>query len=255
MQINIDILPAYAFVYMLIFARVGTMIMLMPALGETSFPTRMRLVFALALSYVLFPLVSTEFPGVPSDFGSILRILTAELAVGFMIGLITRFIIACLQIAGTTIAFQVGLGFAQNVDPTQGVQGALFASFLSMLGITLIFVTDMHYLLIGAIRDSYILFRPGVAPPLADAVRLAVETFAGTFRVGIQISAPFIAFGLIFYLGLGVLSRLMPQIQIFFLAMPANIMLGFLLLALLLSSMMMWYLDHVGTSIDPFLVK
>ena len=124
-----------------------------------------------------------------------------------------------------------------------------------MLGITLIFATDLHYLLIGAIRDSYILFRPGAGLPVADATQMAIETFAGTFRVGIQISAPFIAFGLIFYLGLGVLSRLMPQIQIFFIAMPANILIGFLLLALVIGAIMAWFLEHVELSIMPFIVQ
>jgi flagellar biosynthetic protein FliR len=252
---QIDLLPAVAFVYMLIFARVGTILMLMPALGEATFPARLRLVFALALALVLYPVVVDEYPAVPQDFGGILTLLIIEMGIGFMIGLITRFITACMQIAGATIAFQIGLGFAQNVDPTQGIQGALFASFLSMLGIALIFATDMHYLFIGAIRDSYTLFHPGALLPVGDAAMMAIETFAGTFQVGIQISAPFIAFGLIFYLGLGVLSRLMPQIQIFFVAMPANILIGFLLLALLLSSTMAWYLDHVQSAIAPFLAR
>ncbi len=250
---QIELLPSVAFVYMLIFSRTGTILMLMPALGESSFPARVRLVFALALALVLYPVVVNDYPPIPQDFGTILRLLVGEMAVGFLIGLTTRFITACMQIAGATIAFQIGLGFAQNIDPTQGIQGALFASFLSMLGITLIFATDMHYLFLGAIRDSYFLFHPGAVIPVRDAAMMAVETFAGTFRVGIQIAAPFIAFGLVFYLGLGVLSRLMPQIQIFFVAMPANIMIGFLLLALVLGSTMAWYLDHVEGSIEPLL--
>jgi len=252
---QIEVLPSVAFVYMLIFARVGTMLMLMPALGESSFPARLRLVFALALALVLYPVVFQDYPALPDDLGGILRLVFGEFAIGFLIGLTTRFITFCLQVAGATIAFQVGLGFAQNVDPTQGIQGALFASFLSMVGITLIFATDLHYLFLAAIRDSYVLFRPGAALPVQDAAQMAVNVFADTFRVGIQISAPFIAFGLIFYLGLGVLSRLMPQVQIFFIAMPANILLGLLLLALLLTGIMAWFLDHVTNGVMPFIAQ
>ncbi|WP_436637802.1 flagellar biosynthetic protein FliR [Microbaculum sp. FT89] len=252
---QIELLPGVAFVFMLIFARVGTMLMLMPALGESSFPARLRLVFALALALVLYPVVGPDYPPVPADFGTILRLLIIEFAIGFLIGLTTRFITFCLQVAGSTIAFQIGLGFAQNVDPTQGIQGALFASFLSMLGIALIFAADLHYLFLGAIRDSYVLFRPGAPLPVRDAALIALETFAGTFKVGVQMAAPFIAFGLIFYLGLGVLSRLMPQIQIFFVAMPANILIGFLLLALVLGSTMAWFLEHVAGSVEPFLLR
>lgn len=252
---QIELLPSVAFVFMMIFARVGTMLMLMPALGESSFPTRLRLVFALAVAYVLYPVVIQDYPAIPRDFGAILRLLAGELAVGFAVGLTVRLVIACMQVAGSTIAFQIGLGFAQNVDPTQGIQGALFASFLSMLGIALIFATDLHYLFLGAIRDSYVLFRPGGILPVGDAAMMAIQAISATFRVGIQIAAPFIAFGLIFYLGLGLLSRLMPQIQIFFVAMPANILIGFLLLALVLASMMAWFLDHVETGIAPLLAR
>lgn len=252
---QVDVLPGMAMAYMLIFARVGTMLMLMPALGESAFPVRMRLAFALGLALVLYPVVFDLYPPVPATFGGLLSLLAIELAIGFMIGLVTRFITVCSQIAGSTIAFQVGLGFAQNVDPTQGIQAVLFSSFLSMLGVVLIFATDLHYLLIAAIRDSYTLFAPGGVLPTGDAARLAIAALAGAFRVGLQMAAPFIVFGLIFYLGLGVLSRLMPQIQIFFLAMPANIMLGFLMLALLIGGMMAWFLGYVAGALDPLIAR
>ncbi len=252
---QIDMLPALAMAYMLIFARVGTMLMLMPALGESSFPVRLRLVFALGLALVLYPVVADLYPPVPATFGGLLTLLFIELAIGFMVGLITRFITVCSQGAGSTIAYQIGLGFAQNVDPTQGIQAALFTSFLSMLGIMLIFATDLHYLLLAAIRDSYTLFAPGGVLPTGDAARLAIAALSGAFRIGLQMAAPFIVFGLIFYLGLGVLSRLMPQIQIFFLAMPANIMLGFLMLVMLIGGMMAWFLGYVEGSLEPLIVR
>ena len=70
-------------------------------------------------------------------------------------------------------------------------------------------------------------------------------TVSGAFRIGIQLSAPFLAFGLLFNLGLGVLSRLMPQMQVFFVGMPLAILLGFLILVLVVGAMMMTFLDYV----------
>ncbi len=252
---TIDFLPQIAFAFMLIFARIGTMLMLMPAIGEGMIPMRLRLVFALAFTLVLYPLVSDAYPSLPPTLPGILELFAGELLVGFFIGLVTRLVVSCLQVAGSTIAFQTGLGFAQNVDPTQGTQGALFSGFLSMLGLTLIFATDLHHLLLAAIHDSYVLFRPGAALPIGDGAMIAVQTVAGTFRVGLQIAAPFITFGLIFYLGLGVLARLMPQIQVFFLAMPANIMLGFVMMAVLLGGMMAWFLEYFERSLMPFIAQ
>ena len=115
-----------------------------------------------------------------------------------------------------------------------------------MLGITLFFATDMHHLVIAALNDSYTLFEPGEVPATGDVAALITKTVSGAFRIGIQLSAPFLAFGLLFNLGLGVLSRLMPQMQVFFIALPLSIMIGFLFLMLVLGAMMGLFLDYTG---------
>ncbi len=136
------------------------------------------------------------------------------------------------------IAQQLGLGFVTAVDPTQGQQGVLVGNFLTLLGVTLIFATDLHHLVIAALNDSYSLFRPGEIPLLGDVAALTTRTVAAAFHIGIQLSAPFLVFGLLFNLGLGVLSRLMPQMQVFFVGMPLSILLGFLILLLVVGAMM-----------------
>ncbi|MDB5563321.1 MAG: FliR, partial [Hyphomicrobiales bacterium] len=78
---------------------------------------------------------------------------------------------------------------------------------------------------------------------------MAIKAIAGAFIVGLQMSAPFIVFGLVFSLGLGLLSKLMPQLQVFFIMMPANILMGVILFALLLSMMMGWYLTHFESTL------
>jgi flagellar biosynthetic protein FliR len=132
------------------------------------------------------------------------------------------------------------------VDPTQGEQGVIVGNFLTMLAVTLFFATNMHYLVIAALNDSYTLFEPGEVPSTGDVAALVTQTVSGAFRVGIQLSAPFLVFGLLFNIGLGVLSRLMPQMQVFFIAMPLSILLGLLFLLLVLGSMMGFFLDYAG---------
>ena len=132
------------------------------------------------------------------------------------------------------IAQQLGSGFVTAVDPTQGEQGVIIGNFLTMLGITLFFATDMHHLVIAALNDSYTLFEPGEVPVVGDVAALVTKTVSGAFRIGIQLSAPFLVFGLLFNIGLGVLSRLMPQMQVFFVALPLSILIGLLFLLLVL---------------------
>lgn len=243
MVINLDWLPGTAFTYMVLFARIGAMMMLMPALGEQTIPARMRLGFALAFTMVVFPLLSPNMPVPPTDLGGMVGLLVHEVAVGLIIGAIVRVTIMATQVAGSIIAFQTGLSGALAADPTQaGVQGAIFASFLSFLGLALIFATDLHHVALAAIYDSYAVFSPVDPLIFEDFMQLAVRTISGAFSVGVQMAAPFIVFGLVFNLGAGILARLMPQLQVYFVLMPANIIVGLLLLALLVVMMMGLYL-------------
>ena len=96
-----------------------------------------------------------------------------------MLGLTARLTISALQVAGSVIAQQLGLGFVTAVDPTQGQQGIIVGNFLTILGITLIFATDLHHLVIAALHDSYRLFRPGEVPMVGDVAMLVTRTISG----------------------------------------------------------------------------
>ena len=254
MTINLDFLPQTTFVLLLIFARVGTMIMVMPGFGDNAVPARLRLVFALGVTLVLYPVARDFFTAVPATISALLAMVIMEVLVGLAIGIGARLIMSALHLAGTAIAFQTGLAFAQNIDPSQGgAQSSLFGNFLGLLAVTLVFMTDLHHLLLAAIHDSYTLFRPGILFPVGDFSELALSTIATAFTIALQLAAPFLVFGLVFYLGIGVLSRLIPQVQVFFVAMPANILLGFLLLMLLLSTIMLWFLESFRAAIEPLL--
>ena len=180
---------------------------------------------------------------------------SSQLVSGIALGLLVRLVVSSMSTAGNTIAFQMGLGFALNVDPSQGVQGALIGNFMALVGMALIFASDLHHLAIGGLLDSFAVYPPGVLMPFGDMAEMATRLVGDSFKVAIQISAPFIVFGLIFYLGLGLLSRLMPQLQIFIIAMPLNIIGGFVLLGVLLASLMTLYLDHVARYFGLLLVN
>jgi flagellar biosynthetic protein FliR len=247
MKIDISFLPLLAASFILAFARIGTMVMLLPGLGELSVPVRVRLTVALVLTAVLLPLHRNDYQLDLRSFGPLLVMLAEEMFIGAVLGLAARLTISALQVAGSVIAQQLGLGFVTAVDPMQGQQGILVGNFLTILGITLFFAFDLHHLVIAALNDSYKLFAPGDIPLLGDVAALTTRTIAGAFKVGIQLSAPFLVFGLLFNLGLGVLSRLMPQMQVFFVGVPLSILLGFLILMLTVGAMMGVFLESVGS--------
>jgi flagellar biosynthetic protein FliR len=244
-KIDISFLPAIAAAFLLTFARVGTMVMLLPGIGEQNIPARVRLGIALVLTAILLPAHQKAYTVDLTALGPVLVMLFQEIIVGAVLGLTARLAISALQVAGSVVAQQLGLGFVTAVDPTQNQQGMLVGNFLALLGITLIFATDLHYLVIAALNDSYTIFHPGEMPLVGDAAQHVTRIVATAFRIGIQLSAPFLVFGLLFNLGLGVLSRLMPQMQVFFIGLPLSILLGLLLLLLVMGAMMGTFVGYI----------
>lgn len=246
MTVGLTWLPQTAFMFMLIFARIGTILMLIPALGEQTIPAQLRLTFALAFTLVLLPLLSSTLPPMPTELGPIGIILLHEIAVGLILGGVTRIVVMATEVAGAIIAFQTGLSVAQAANPAEaGIQGAVIGNFMSMLGITLIFATDLHHLALSAMVESYKMILPTDPLMIADATQMVLKAVSDAFIVGVQMAAPFIVFGLVFNVGVGILSRLMPALQVYFLTMPATIGVGLILFAMLLTMMMGWYLTHV----------
>ncbi|NEU10848.1 flagellar type III secretion system protein FliR [Methylobacterium sp. BTF04] len=248
------LLPGIAAAFLLTFARVGTLVMLMPGVGEQLVSPRLRLAFALLVSLLLFPTVR---PLLPTEGGAIagpglIALLIGEVLVGLVLGLTVRMVLAALQTAGMIISQQLGLSYAMTVDPMQGGQQAAIGNFLALLGVTLIMATDLHHIALEAIGRSYVLLPPDGVPGMGEAAALALKAIARGFALGVQISAPFIAFGILFNVGLGVLARLMPQMQVFFVAVPASVLIGMLVLFGSLGVMMGVFLDDIGHYLAQF---
>lgn len=249
------LLPGIAAAFLLTFARVGTLVMLMPGLGEQLISARLRLGFALLLTLVLFPMVRPLLPVVNGSVSGpgLIGLLIGEILIGLVLGLTVRMVLAALQTAGVVISQQLGLSYAMTVDPTMGGQQVTLGNFLSLLGITLVLATDLHHLALEAIGRSYAVLPPNGVPGMGDAVQLAITAIGRGFTLAVQISAPFLAFAILFNLGLGVLSRLMPQLQVFFVAVPASILVGMMILLACLGIIMGVFLDDLGRYLAEYL--
>ena len=245
-------LPQQIFAFLLLFSRVGSMMMIMPGVGEGFVSSRFRLGLAVAVSFLLMPGLAVRLPALPSDGGGLLLIVGLEVLIGLAIGTAARLLLSSLNIAGNVIALQTGLAFATSVDPTQAQQGAIVSSFLTTLGIVLIFTTGTHQLLFSAILRSYDIFVPGAPVNVGDFLDVIVQFISASFLLGIELSAPFLVLSLVFYAGLGVVAKLMPQFQVFFISMPLSILFGFGLLMMLTGVMMQIFLDRFAELFSAF---
>lgn len=254
MTIHLADLSGLVLVYLLVFARTGAMIMLLPAIGDVGVPARVRLGLAIAVSLAFAPAVAHAYPAVaPTSELGLAVLLIQEIIAGILVGTMARIIVSALSTAGYLIATQTGLAYAQSVDPASNhEQGAVVGNFFALVGTVLIFATDSHHLAIGAISGSYSLMPPGSALPTSDMAELTLKLVSGSFLLGLQLAAPFLVFGFAVNAATGVLARLMPQMQVFFIAMPVNILAGFLLIMLLLGSMMTVFLNYFTTEMGHF---
>lgn len=239
--------------YFLIFARLGGMLMLMPALGDEHVPARLRLVFALVLALVVYPVVFLTLPAIPKTLPGTAALLLGEVLTGLMLGTAIRILFSAVQLAGTLIAVQSGLSAAMVFDPSQGGQTVVLAKFMGILAVVLVFAADLHHLMLGGMVRSYALFRPGDGLMMGDFAALSVKLVAQSFALGLQMAAPFLIYGLIFNVGLGLLARLTPQIQVFFIAQPLAIILSIALLLSVLGLTMTVFLNHFGDALRGFL--
>lgn len=232
------------FAFLLIFVRVGSALLILPTFGEAFVPTQIRLLFALLLSLLLVPVIGPNLPPQPTIPGELVLLILGELLVGLFIGTIARMLMSALETAGFMISQQLGLSAAQSFNPALAAPGNPAGALMGVMALVLILATDLHHMLLLAVADSYTLFEPGRPMPLSDMSEHIVRVFAKSFEIGIQISMPFVVLALLFFLGLGLIARLVPQIQVFFVGLPLQILLGTLLFAGSLSALLLFWLRH-----------
>lgn len=236
----------------LIFARVGAIVMLLPGIGDTSVPPRIRLAFAFLMALMLMPLVAEGMP-VPGTVSGVATGVIKEILIGLMIGGILRLFLSSLSTAGEIISIQTTLSFAQTAAPSQAQPSTTLGTFLGLLGLTLIMATDLHHMFFAAIVRSYAIFPFARDVPVADSAQLAVQTVAGSFRLGLQLAAPVVVFTVIFNIAAGLVGRVMPQFQVFFVVTPLIVLLGLSIFALSLGVIGMVWLNRYRELVSQFL--
>jgi flagellar biosynthetic protein FliR len=237
-----QLLPANLFAAFLIFARIGSAMMLLPGFGEFYVLQRFRLLLALLVSLLLIPVLAPVLPPLPESVTGLLRSVGVEAMIGIFLGTVARILLSGLDTAGSIVSYQLGLSQAQIFNPSLQTQGTLTGSFYSVLGVLLIFLTDLHHLLLRALVDSYGVFAPTVVPELGDLSESITRSVAGAFEIALELAAPFVVLGVVFSVGIGLLGRLVPQLQILFVTQPLQIIGGLLALGLALSAGMHWFL-------------
>ncbi len=225
--------------FFLVFVRITGAVTLLPGFGQVEVPGRIRTMLALALSLALTPCVTEHLPAGEIHYVAVFTIAVREFVIGCFIGIIGRTLLSTLDMAGNLISYQLNLSNATLFNPGMGAQGVITSLMLATAGGTLLFVLDLHHLMIKAIVHSYTLIPAGQALLLGDFSHNLIDVLARSFSVAVQFASPFLIIGTVLQLSLGLLNRLVPQLHVFFVGMPLQIGFGIFVLALVISGILL----------------
>ncbi|MGH6782049.1 MAG: flagellar biosynthetic protein FliR [Sphingomonadaceae bacterium] len=239
-------LPFDATAFLILFARVGAVLMLLPAFSEDAIPGKVRLLLGLGFTAGLFGLLSGKVAPVVTSETALPGIIIAELMIGLSIGMIIRILFNAAAMAGAIVSMQVGLSSALVSDPAMGGQSPLLARFVSVAAAVSCMALGVHHLWIASMVQSYGLFPVGGLPPAEDFARLAVATVGNATALALSLAAPLIVYGIIFNIALGLAARMAPAIQVFFITQPLNILLGLALFAVVIGTMLTGFAEAMA---------
>lgn len=226
-------LPRLTILFALIFARIGAMLMVLPGFADDAVPGRMRLFIALGVAAGMQGLVGDyarpQLDGLMASDADLALTLLIELITGLVLGGVIRLMFLAATIAGAIISLQVGLTSALVNDPSAGGQVPLLARFIGVAALLICMGMGVHHLWIASLVESYRIFPVGQMVPSSDFAQLAVRAATGAMALGLGLAAPIIIYGIVFNCALGLAARLAPQLQIFFIGQPLNILLGLVL--------------------------
>ena len=236
-------LPEWAFAFVLLLCRTGAACMLIPGFGEAEVPATLRAGFALLLVLLLLPGLQAQMPVAPDSVWRDLGMVGAELASGLFLGWLARLALLALPLAGQFIAVLAGQSSVLQPDGMLGSQGTALGRLLALAAPVLVLATGLHALPLAAIAGSYRVLPAGHWLPAADSARMVVTAVAEMFALALRLAAPFVLAGIVWHMALAAVSRLVPQVQLFFIAAPAQLLGGLLLLGLLGAALLKVWTD------------
>ncbi|MBE1237047.1 flagellar biosynthetic protein FliR [Phaeovibrio sulfidiphilus] len=224
------LLTLNVFHFALVLTRISAAMMLLPGFSAEYVSTQIRVFLSLALALVCTPAVSAGLPEVPSTALMVGLLVGMEAIVGLFLGVYGRFLLVVLSFMGHVVGYSSGLMMAQSFDPVTYQQGSLITRYFNQVLVVLMFVTGIHQIMVLGVLNSYTTFPAGAVPDTADTARLFTSLLLSGFRVGLQLASPFMVYAILFQATLGIMARLMPRLNILFIALPAQIMLAFAIL-------------------------
>ncbi len=218
--------------FLVVLVRTGAILAALPLLGGRTVPQRIKVGLAVAVSVILAPVVTFSLPPNWLQPGHMAIALGAELLVGLVLGLAMRLVMAAVEVAGNVLGFQVGFAMANVLDPVTQVQTPVFGQLMTVLATLLYFQVDGHLLVLLALGSSFQLIPPFGAHLSAPLLPDVTGLMQRTYETGMRIAFPVMAATFLVHVAMGLLGRLVPQMNIMLTSFPVTISVGLIVLGL-----------------------
>ncbi|KPF42032.1 flagellar biosynthetic protein FliR [Rhizobium sp. AAP43] len=234
-----------------IFCRIGACIMTLPGFSSARISMNIRLLLAVAISISLTPLLfDTVYPRISGTGASMIAVIVAEVLIGMMYGLVPRFFVLGLQFAGTSMSMAIGLSSPGSGDVLEDTSETALTNMISFAGLLILFMLDFHHVVFRALAESYSVMPIGDLPDTQKMLITLTDTLSATFILMLRLASPFLIFGLMFNVGVGLVNKLAPQIPIFYISTPYLLMGGLVLLYFSISAMVMQFARYFPMIFD-----
>lgn len=230
MTVNIDKFILFS----LMFIRISSIIMAAPLLGSPLVPHRIKLALGLIMTFIFFPLEVGETTVVARDFVTLAAAAGREILIGLILGFMANLIFAGINLAGQLMGFQMGFAIVNVLDPLNQAQVSIVSQFIGLTALVIFVSLNAHYLFIQAIADSFVMVKVGSATINNLVVRDIMKAGAELFVIALKVGAPIFALMIFSNVGLGIVARTVPQMNVFIVGFPITIGLGLIAIGLAL---------------------
>lgn len=241
--------------FILIFSRTAGAITLMPAIGDNTVPARVKIIFSLLLSLILFPIITnnmTKSINITEANSTYFFLMLQEIFIGIFIGMISKFFVSALHIAGTIISMQSGLSSAAVFNMNQNSQTSVEGNLFLNLFLALFFIHNLHHLFILGFIETYDIFPFTQKIEIADSADFVSQMINKVMNIAFKISSPFLIINTSIFIAAGVLARLMPTIQIFYLMTPVQMLVSFFVMLNIIAPIISWYTEAFSDILNNF---
>ncbi|MCA2997448.1 MAG: flagellar biosynthetic protein FliR [Rhodocyclaceae bacterium] len=219
------------------FLRIMAMMAVVPVLGNRAIPARVKIALAVLITITSAPLLPEQQYSAPVDSYLGYATIGREILIGAAMGFTVRLIFAAIEMGGEIAGLQMGLSFAGYIDPSSGSNNTSVSSYFGIMAVLLFLSINGHLLLISGVVNSFQYIPVGTGADLLGISKNITQMGAKIFSVALSISLPIIVTLLVVNIGLGIMSRIAPQLNVFAVGFPISLAVGLCAILLLLPYM------------------